>query len=440
MNFLDRYFGVSQSGSNFKTEAFAGFTTFISMLYIIPVSASILSDSGMPKEALITAVTLATVIATCLSGLWARVPVAMSVGMGLNVYFSYGMVKGMGLSCEQALGVVFLSGVVFLLISFTKIRTWLINSIPLGLRFALAGGLGAFICTIGLRSLGIITISPMGLPELGGLNKPEVWIGLVGIGVILALSVRKIHASFIIGIVFCSLLAWIFGISNTPKEFFSTPASIAPIAFKMDIMGVFTLALVPTIISLLVLDLFDSLGTLAGVGAKIGLFQNKDGKGDETLEKTLKVDAAATVIGASLGVSTTTSFLESASGVSEGGRTGLTSVFCAFFFACTLFLLPFFLSIPSFAIYPTLIVVGAMMFLEVKHIDFTDLPIGLASFFAIVLMPLTYSIANGLAGGFLVYILTSLALRQYYRINWGVILLGALSIMPIIVHGIFLKG
>ncbi|VEJ24163.1 transmembrane transport protein [Helicobacter cholecystus] len=440
MNFLDRYFGVSQSGSNFKTEAFAGFTTFISMLYIIPVSASILSDSGMPKEALITAVTLATVIATCLSGLWARVPVAMSVGMGLNVYFSYGMVKGMGLSCEQALGVVFLSGVVFLLISFTKIRTWLINSIPLGLRFALAGGLGAFICTIGLRSLGIITISPMGLPELGGLNKPEVWIGLVGIGVILALSVRKIHASFIIGIVFCSLLAWIFGISNTPKEFFSTPASIAPIAFKMDIMGVFTLALVPTIISLLVLDLFDSLGTLAGVGAKIGLFQNKDGKGDETLEKTLEVDAAATVIGASLGVSTTTSFLESASGVSEGGRTGLTSVFCAFFFACTLFLLPFFLSIPSFAIYPTLIVVGAMMFLEVKHIDFTDLPIGLASFFAIVLMPLTYSIANGLAGGFLVYILTSLALRQYYRINWGVILLGALSIMPIIVHGIFLKG
>ncbi|WP_305862600.1 NCS2 family permease [Helicobacter cholecystus] len=440
MNFLDRYFGVSQSGSNFKTEAFAGFTTFISMLYIIPVSASILSDSGMPKEALITAVTLATVIATCLSGLWARVPVAMSVGMGLNVYFSYGMVKGMGLSWEQALGVVFLSGVVFLLISFTKIRTWLINSIPLGLRFALAGGLGAFICTIGLRSLGIITISPMGLPELGGLNKPEVWIGLVGIGVILALSVRKIHASFIIGIVFCSLLAWIFGISNTPKEFFSTPASIAPIAFKMDIMGVFTLALVPTIISLLVLDLFDSLGTLAGVGAKIGLFQNKDGKGDETLEKTLEVDAAATVIGASLGVSTTTSFLESASGVSEGGRTGLTSVFCAFFFACTLFLLPFFLSIPSFAIYPTLIVVGAMMFLEVKHIDFTDLPIGLASFFAIVLMPLTYSIANGLAGGFLVYILTSLALRQYYRINWGVILLGALSIMPIIVHGIFLKG
>lgn len=440
MGFLDRYFGVSQSESSFKTEAFAGFTTFMSMLYIVPVSASILSDSGMPKEALITAVTLVTIIATLLSGIWARVPVAMSVGMGLNAYFSYGMVKGMGLSWEQALGVVFLSGVVFLLVSLTKLRTWLINSIPLGLRFALAGGLGAFICAIGLRSLGIITISPIGLPELGGLNKPEVWIGLIGVVVILVLSVRKIHASFIIGIIFCSILAWVFGIAKVPSEFFSTPASIAPIALKMDIAGVLSLALVPTIISLLVLDLFDSLGTLAGVGAKIGLFQNKEGKGDKTLERTLEVDAAATVIGASLGVSTTTSFLESASGVSEGGRTGLTSVFCALFFALTLFLLPFFLSIPSFAIYPTLVVVGAMMFLEVKHIEFDDLPVGLASFFAIVLMPLTYSIANGLAGGFLVYILTCLALKQYHRISLGVILLGVLSVLPIVVHGVFLKG
>lgn len=440
MNFLDRYFGVSRSGSSFKTEIFAGFTTFMSMLYIIPTSASILSDSGMPKEALITAVTLVTIIATFLSGVWARVPVAMSVGMGLNAYFSYGMVKGMGLSWEQALGIVFLSGVVFLVVSLTKIRTWLINSIPLGLRFALAGGLGAFICAVGLRSLGIITVSPIGIPELGKLNTPQIWIALFGVVAIIVMSVRKIHASFIIGIALCSVLAWIFGVSEMPREFISAPASIAPIAFKMDIAGVLSLAFIPTIISLLVLDLFDSLGTLAGVGAKIGLFQNKEGKGDRALEKTLEVDAAATVIGASLGVSTTTSFLESASGVSEGGRTGLTSVFCALFFVLTLFLLPFFSSIPSFAIYPTLVVVGAMMFLEVKHIEFNDLPIGLASFFAIVLMPLTSSIANGLAGGFLVYIFSCLALGQYRRLNFGVILLGILSVLPIVVHGVFIKG
>lgn len=440
MNFLDRYFGISQSGSSVKTEAVAGFTTFISMLYIVPVGSSILADAGMPKDALITAVTLATILATLLSGIWAKVPVAMSVGMGLNAYFSYGMVKGMGLSWEQALGVVFLSGVVFLLVSLTKLRSWLINSIPRGLRFSLAAGLGAFICAIGLRSLGIIEISSIGLPELGNLGTPQIWIGLFGIGLILVLSVCKVHASFVIGIIVCSIIAWIFGFASLPTNWLSTPASFAPIAFKMDIVGVLTLSLVPTIVSLLVLDLFDSLGTLAGVGAKIGLFQNKNNTGDKLLEKTLEVDAVATVIGASLGVSTTTSFLESASGVSEGGRTGLTSVFCAFFFALSLFLFPIFIAIPSFAIYPTLIIVGAMMFLEMKHIDFSDLPIGLSAFFTILLMPLTYSIANGLACGFLVYILTSLALKQYQRINLGVIVLGILSVLPIIVHGIFLKG
>ncbi|WP_104697958.1 MULTISPECIES: NCS2 family permease [unclassified Helicobacter] len=440
MQFLDRYFKITQSGSSIKTEAIAGFTTFLSMLYIVPVASSVLSDSGMPKEALITAVTLATIIATLLSGIIAKVPVAMSVGMGLNAYFSYGMVKGMGLSWEQALGAVFLSGVIFLIVSLTKLRTWLIKNIPSGLRFALAGGLGAFICAIGLRSLGIIQISPIGLPELGNLNSPKIWIGLFGIMIILFLSAKNIYASFLIGIVSCSVLGYFFNLTSLPQSIFSIPASIAPIALKMDFMGILSVALIPTIISLLILDLFDSLGTLAGVGAKIGLFQNKDNKGDKTLERTLGVDAAATVVGASLGVSTTTSFLESASGVSEGGRTGLTSVFCALFFALSLFLFPLFASIPDFAIYPALVVVGALMFLEIKNIDFSDLPVGISAFFAIILMPLTYSIANGLAGGFLTYIITSLALKQYHRLNFGVIFLGILSILPIVVNGIFLKA
>lgn len=440
MNWLNRYFGVSHSGSNIKIEMAAGFTTFISMLYIVPVSSLILSDAGMPRDALITAVALTTILATLLSGVWAKVPVAMSVGMGLNSYFSYGLVKGLGLTWEQALGVVFLSGVIFLLVSLTKMRVWLINSIPRGLRFGLAAGLGAFICAIGLRSLGIITISPIGLPELGHLNTHQVWIGLLGVGIILWLIAKRVHASFIVGVFVCSLIAWVFGFAPPPSEVFSYPASIAPIALKMDVFSILTLALVPTIISLLILDLFDSLGTLAGVGAKIGLFQNQDNQGDKVLEKTLEADAAATVIGASLGVSTTTSFLESASGVSEGGRTGLTSIFCAFFFALSLFFFPIFASIPSFAIYPTLIVVGGMMFLEVKSIDFSDLPVGLSAFFSIILMPLTYSIANGLAAGFLVYILTCLAMKQYQRVNLGVIVLGLLSILPIVVHGVFLKG
>ncbi|ANV98710.1 guanine permease [Helicobacter enhydrae] len=437
---MDRYFGVSRVGSSIKTEAIAGLTTFLAMLYIIPTASSILAVSGMPKDALITAVILATCIATLLSGLWAKVPVAMSVGMGLNAYFSFSMVKTMGLSWEEALGVVFLSGVIFLLVSLTKMRQWLIGSIPLGLRFALAGGLGAFIATIGLYSSGIITIAPSGFPALGKLNTPQVWITIFGVLLTLILCAKRIHSAFVIGIFSCCLIAWGLQIAPMPKEFFSLPASIAPIAFKMDILGVLSLSIVPTIVSLLVLDLFDSLGTLAGVGAKIGLFQNQNNQGDKVLEKTLEVDAAATVIGASLGVSTTTSFLESASGVSEGGKTGLTSVFCALFFALCLFLFPLFDSIPLFAIYPSMIVVGAMMFLEVRRIDFADLPTGLSAFFAIILMPLTYSIANGLAAGFIVYIFASLALKQYERINIGVLVLGALSVLPILVHGFLMQG
>ncbi|PAF48601.1 guanine permease [Helicobacter sp. 12S02634-8] len=428
---MDRFFQLKQNHTNIKIEALAGFTIFLTMLYIIPVGSQILSQAGMPKDELITAISLVTALATLLTGIWANTPVAMSVGMGLNAYFTYGLVQGMGLSWQQALGAVFLSGVIFLIISFTRLRVWIMQSIPKDLRFALCAGLGAFIATIGLKSLGFITITPSGLMTLGNLSSPQILMGIFGVILMLLLHTLKVQGAFIIGILACSLIAWILGFATTPSKVLSMPSSISGIALQFDLAGVIHIALIPAIIALLITDLFDSLGTLAGVGAKANMFQDTSGK-DKKLEKTLQVDAIATTAGAAFGLSTTTAFLESSAGVASGGRTGLSAVFCAIFFALTLFFLPIFSAIPDYAIYPTLIVVGALMFAEIRHINFQDLPIGCASFFTILLMPLSSSITTGLASGFIVYVLMCCFQRQWQRINMGILILFAISVIPFV--------
>ncbi|PAF54342.1 guanine permease [Helicobacter sp. 13S00482-2] len=431
MKFLEKYFQLKQNHTTLKTEALAGFTIFLTMLYIIPVGSQILSEAGMPKNELITVVSLVTALATLLTGLWANTPVAMSVGMGLVAYFTYGLVQGMGLSWEQALGAVFLSGIIFMIISFTRIRVWIMQSIPKDLRFALCAGLGAFIAAIGLKSLGFITITSSGLMTLGNISSPHILIGIFGVVVMLLLHTLKIQGAFIIGILLCSAISWILGDSSLPSNIFSSPSSISGIAMKFDLIGIMNVALIPAIIALLITDLFDSLGTLAGVGAKAKMFQDVSGK-DKKLEKTLQADAIATTAGAMFGVSTTTAFLESSAGVAIGGRTGLTAVFTAIFFALTLFLLPVFSAIPDYAIYPTLIVVGALMFSEIRHINFSDLPVCIASFFTIILMPLSSSITTGLASGFIIYVLMCAFKRQWQRINTGVIILFVISLIPFI--------
>ncbi|PAF51568.1 NCS2 family permease [Helicobacter sp. 13S00477-4] len=428
---MDKYFQLTQNHTNIKTEALAGFTIFLTMLYIIPVGSQILSIAGMPKDELITAISLVTALATLLTGIWANTPVAMSVGMGLNAYFTYGLVQGMGLTWQQALGAVFLSGVIFLIISFTKLRVWIMQSIPKDLRFALCAGLGAFIATIGFKSLGFITITSSGLMTLGDLSSPQIIIGIFGVILMLLLHALKIQGAFIIGILICSGIAWILGLASIPHHFLSTPSSISGIAMQFDIKGIIHIALIPAIIALLITDLFDSLGTLAGVGAKAKMFQDTSGK-DKKLEKTLQVDAIATTSGAMFGLSTTTAFLESSAGVASGGRTGLTAIFCAFFFILTLFLLPIFSAIPDYAIYPTLIVVGALMFMEARHINFEDLPIAAASFFTIILMPLSSSITTGLASGFIIYVLMCTFKRQWERLNLGIMILFLISLIPFI--------
>jgi adenine/guanine/hypoxanthine permease len=428
-------FKLKEHGTSLRTEFLAGFTTFLTMMYIVPVNGFILSDAGLPIGAVITATALITILATIFNGLWSNTPIAMSVGMGLNAYFSYGLVLGMGVAWQTALGIVFLSGVIFVILSFTQFRVWLMTSIPVDLRRAISAGIGAFIAFIGLKQMGVITQSKATLVTLGNLNDPHVLLGIAGLFITLALYTFKVRGAFILAILLTAIIGWGFNLGELPKAIIGLPESISPIFLHLDIFSAFTLALLPVIITFLVTDMFDTLGTLTGVGTRANLFQTNDQE-DKALEKTLEADAVATVGGSLLGVSTTTSFIESASGVEEGGRTGLTSIFTGLFFILTLFMLPFFKAIPANAIYPVLVVVGVLMFTELGNINFknNDLAVTSAAFLMVVLMPLTYSITNGFAAGFIVYTALKLLKREFEDINIGLIVITLISLLVFILH------
>jgi len=430
-----KFFGTKTQKTDIKTEAMAGLTTFLTMMYIVPVNGFIMADAGMPMGAVITATALITVLATLFNGLWSDTPVAMSVGMGLNAYFTYGLVQGMKIPWQTALGIVFISGAVFVLLSFTRFRIWIMHSIPMELRRAISAGIGAFIAMIGLKQLGIIVPDKATLVTLASLEKPEILLGIFGFFATSGFYVFKIRGAFILGIALTSVVGWIFGMGTLPQQLISLPDSPAPIAFKLDIPSALSLGLLPVIVTFLVTDMFDSLGTLTAVGARIGLFQDSDDK-DRSLEKTLEADAVATAAGALLGVSTTTSFIESASGVEAGGRTGLTAVFTALFFVLTLFMLPLFKAIPPPAIYPVLIIVGILMFSELGKLDFSrmDMATSAAVFLTVMLMPLTFSITDGLAAGFVVYALLKLLQGDFRDLNPGICIIAAISLTALILH------
>ena len=362
------FFKLEKNGTTVKTELTAGFTTFLTMMYIVPVNAIIMSKTGMPMEALITATALITIFSTILNGLWANTPIAMSVGMGLNAYFPFGLVLGMKVPWQTALGVVFLSGLLFLILSLTPLRVWIMKSVPHDLRRAISAGIGSFIAFIGLKSMGMVIANPAVLVGVGNFKNPNVLLGVLGLVLVFAFYSWRLKGAFILAVVTTAIVAWISGIAAYPTEFFSMPASVSPIAFELDIKSALTLSLFPVIITFLITDLFDSLGTLAGVGFRAGLFKD-DGK---ELQKTLEIDALASTVCSVVGVSTTTAFIESASGVEEGGRTGLTAVVTGLCFILTLFMMPLFKAIPENAIYPVLVMVGVLMFGELSHINFKD--------------------------------------------------------------------
>ncbi len=428
------FFELKANRSSVKQELSGGITTFLAMIYIVPLNALIMSNAGMPYEALVTATALITIAATLFNGLFANTPVALSVGMGLNAYFTYGLCVSAKIPWQSALGVVFLSGALFTILSFTNFRVWVIKAIPLDLRRAISAGIGAFICFIGLKQMGIVAANDATLIALGNLKDDNTLLGIFGLAVILALFVLRVKAAFILGILITSAVAWIFGFAPKPSAVFSAPSSIAPIFAKLDILGACKIAFLPFIITFFVTHLFDSIGTLTGVGNRAGLFTGNDSKGMKKLARNLTADALGSVGGAVVGTSTVTAFAESASGVEAGGRTGLTAVVCAACFILTLFMLPLFKAIPSNAIYPVLVMVGILMFSELGKIDYSDVGVLIPAFFIVMLMPFTYSVTNGLSFGFISYLLVRIIQRRFSDINLGVLVLAGISVLVFAVH------
>lgn len=427
---LIKYFQLNERGTDIKTELIAGTATFLTVMYIVPLNGIIMSNAGMPIEAVITATALITFIATVLNGLWSNTPIAMSVGLGLNSYFVFGLVLGQKIPWQTVLGIVFLSGIIFVILTITKMRKLIIDSLTSEFKIAISSGIGLFIAFIGLKEMGIIAMHQATFVTLGDLSNGHVLLGVAGIFIIITFTVWKLKGAFILGILATAVLGYIFGIAKAPESIFSLPASIGPIFLKLDILSAMKYSLLAPIITFMLTDLFDSLGTLAGVGHRAGIFDEKDSK---PVQKTLEVDALATVLGSLLGLSTTTSFIESASGVEEGGRTGLTSVFAGFLFLGTLFLLPFFKSIPANAIYPVLVIVGVLMFADLKNIDFSNLETGIPAFLIIILMPLTFSITKGLAAGFISFVFIKIVLGKIKELNPVIIILAIVSIFTFIV-------
>lgn len=429
---LEKIFKLKSHKTTVKKEVVAGITTFLTMSYIIFVNPNILSAAGMNQEALITVTALAAFFGTFLVGIWANVPFAMAPGMGLNAFFAFSLVQGMGVSWQTALGAVFISGILFLILTVAGIREKIVNAIPLGLRLAISAGIGLFITFIGLKSMGLITSHPSTLVTLGTFSKPVIF-GLLGVMLIAFLEIRKIRGSILIGIVFTTILGVIFGEVKLPgswSEIVSMPASIKPLAFQLDILGALKWGLLGTIFSLMFVDLFDSIGTIVACSYEAGMV-----KSDGTIKKIdrmLEADAVATAVGALLGTSTTTTYIESASGIADGGKTGLTAVVTSLLFLVALIFTPLIKIVPAFATAPALVMVGVFMFKNIHKVDFSDLSIGIPVFLTLIMMPLTYSISIGLAFGFLAYIFVAIAhgdLRKIHPVMW---IIGALSLAELL--------
>ncbi|EAK0823359.1 NCS2 family permease [Campylobacter lari] len=429
------FFKLKEHNSDIKTEIYAGIATFLAMIYIIPVNANIMSNSGMPLEALIVATALVTIIATTFSAFFSNTPVAISVGMGLNAYFTFSVCNTYQIPWQSALGAVFLSGIVFTLLSFTNFRIWVIKSIPNDLRKAISAGIGTFIAFMGLVQMGIITKSEATLVGLGDFSSTKVLFGLFGLFLVFVFWAWRIKAAFILAVFVSALCAWIFGIDGAkfPEQLLSLPVisgdnGLSAIFGKLDIKGALELSMIPIVLTFFVTQLFDSVGTITGVGSRGKIFDDPK-QGEKKLGKTLGADAASSAMGAVVGTSTVTAFVESSAGVEAGGRTGLTALVTAICFVFTLFLLPVFKAIPANSIYPILVLVGVLMFMEVANINFKDKAIAVSAFFIIIMMPLTYSITTGFAFGFIAYLFMRIMQKEFDKINLGIIVLSAISLL-----------
>lgn len=431
MKFLEKVFHLKENNTDFKTELIAGVTTFMTMAYILAVNPNILAEAGMDRGAVFTATALSSFLATCLMALLSNYPFVLAPGMGLNAYFAYTVVIGMGFTWQEALAAVFIEGIIFIILSLTNVREAIFNAIPMNLKHAVSVGIGLYIAFIGLQNAKIVvdsstlvTIFNFKSSFQNGTFSTEgitVLLALLGILITAVLVVRNVKGGILWGI----LITWVLGILCQLTGLYTPDAaagwnslipdfsngisvpSIKPTFFKMDFSRVFTIDFIIVMFAFLFVDFFDTLGTLIGVASKADML-DKDGKLPR-IKGALLSDAIGTSAGAVLGTSTTTTFIESASGVSQGGRTGLTAMVAAILFALSLFLSPIFLAIPSFATTPALVIVGFMMMTNVTKIDFSDYTEAIPAFISMIAMPFMYSISEGIAMGVISYVVIKVA-------------------------------
>ncbi|WP_107851833.1 NCS2 family permease [Oceanimonas marisflavi] len=427
--FLDRLFKLSAHGTTVKTELVAGLTTFITMAYIIFVNPTIMASSGMDAGAVFVATCIGAAVATLFMGLYANWPVGLAPGMGLNAFFAFTVVGEMGYSWEVALGAVFWSGIIFTAMSFWKIREWVLDAIPQSLRYAMTAGVGLFLGLIGLKTAGIVVDNPATLVSLGDFTNPNTWLAAACFLIISVLAHRKIFGAVLIGVLGTTLIGLGMGLVEY-NGIFAAPPSLTPTLFKLDIMGALDVAMVTVILSFLFVNMFDTAGTLMGVAERANL-RRPDGS-IEGLKKSLKADSASSVLGTFVGCPPVTSYVESSAGVAAGGRTGLTAVTIAALFLLSIFLAPLAGMVPAYATAGALIYVAFAMMSSLANIDWQDYTEMAPAALTALMMPLTFSIANGIAMGFVAYTVLKVATGQASKVSIGVYVLSAIFVAKFI--------
>ena len=410
--YINNFFKIKELGSTIKTEINAGFTTFLSMSYIVFVNPIILSDAGMDKGAVFVATILATVFATLLMGLWVNWPLALAPGMGTNAWFVYGIVLGMGYSWQEALASVFISGCLMLIFSISPLRKLLIQSIPISLKMAIAAGVGLFIALIGFRTSGLLVSNTITFASFGSFLQPSVYLTMVGLLIIFTCESFKIKGSIIISMVIISLLSLILGVTHF-TGIVAMPPSMNPTFLQLNFKDLLSISMIGIIFTLFIIDFFDS--TSVFIGTMAGISKNVE---EKQLRKALFVDSIATSVGATLGVSTTTTYTESVSGVMQGGRTGLTSVVIAMLFLTALFISPVLTMLPAFIGAPAMIYIGCLMFSSLKIIEWDDITEVIPLLIIVIIVPLTFSIFNGIGLGICTWLILKALFRKWHKSYW----------------------
>ncbi|HEY0060821.1 MAG TPA: NCS2 family permease [Telluria sp.] len=409
---LNRYFKLTENGTDVRTELVAGLTTFLTMAYIIFVNPTILGDAGMPRDAVFVATCLAAALGSLIMGLYANYPIGMAPGMGLNAYFAYAVVLGMGMPWQSALGAVFLSGCMFLLVSVLGLRAMIVEGIPPALRSAITVGIGLFLALIALKNAGIVKAHPITMVTAGDLHQPAALMAIVGFLLTIALDRLKVGGAILIGIAVVTLLSILFG-GNQVRHLVSLPPSLAPTFLQLDIGGALSSGFLNVVLVFFLVELFDATGTLMGVASRAGLLV----KGKMVrLNKALLADSGAIIAGAALGTSSTTAYIESAAGVQAGGRTGLTAIVVALLFLACLFFAPLAAVVPPYATAPALLYVACLMLRDLSQIDWEETTESVPAAITVLVIPFTYSIAEGIGFGFIAYALLKLLTGQARKV------------------------